>query len=132
MPDKALPLPFEAGEIKKIILDEFAKKLDMCTPLMGLKEYGSFTATYNVSMTLRRAGESGFQGKETLVWGEASRGLPSADDLDAVMEEAKIADETFTAKEPNVERVARGMPVTVEVSDGKGGKTRRKVNVEKK
>lgn len=137
MPEKALALPFEANEIKEIAVKEFRKRLDACTPLMGMKEYSAFSIGFNIPIRLRRAGESGFEGKETLVWGQTEGGAihdapePTDEEIVASIEPSS-PEGRFDSKEPNVERMERGMPVTVETSDGRGGKSRKKVLMEKK
>jgi hypothetical protein len=82
-----------------------------------------------VTIRLWRAGETG-EGKETLAWGAASGGPPPALDSELQLETETIAD-SFKSDDPNKERVARDMPLTVETPDGKGGKTTKKVRVKK-
>jgi hypothetical protein len=123
MGERAIAAAFEANEIKKIITDELAKRLDGLSPLTGGKEYSHFTASFRVDMTLFRAGEPGL-GRKTMAWG-TSQSLGKFP-LHPPTAEA-VVDDTYESKEPNVERVAREMPVTVESGDGKGGKRTRKV-----
>ena len=130
MAEVALNVPFDAGEIKDIACQEFRKRLDSLSPLFGAKEYASFDLNFEVKIKLRRVGGT-TQPTETLAWGSASKSLPSAADFDTVAEEAEIKASTFTSKEPNEERLDRDMPVTVETTDGKGGKTRKKVRIKK-
>lgn len=132
MAEVAINIPFEASEIIDIILDELKTRLRGLSPLQSNKEYAAFAVDFQVKIRLRRAGETAGDAKETLAWGYAQKGdLPSAADLDAVAAETLIAQETshFESRDPNEERVIRDMPLTVEGSDGKGGKARRKVRV---
>jgi hypothetical protein len=100
----AINTPFESNEIKDIACAEF--ELD-----------------YNVKIKLSRTGETTIP-TETLAWGNVAKGAPGA-----VVEEAEIANSKFVSKDPNTERLSRDMPLTVETTDGKGGKTRKKVRV---
>jgi hypothetical protein len=121
----AINAPFEANEIKDIACAEFRARLDQLGPIQGAKEYARFELDFNVNIRVFRVGEIG-AGKETLAWGKAEKGekIP-----DAVVEQDSIADSKFVSKDPNEERVSRDMPLTVETTDGKGGKTRKKVRV---
>lgn len=123
----AIATPFEASEIKQIAVEEFKKRLDGLSPLFGSKEYAGFELTFQVAIKLKRAGDA--IPRETLAWGGAKNNPPSGEDLDAICVEIDAKEATFVSKEPNVERVERGMPVTVEVNDGKGGKARKKVHL---
>jgi hypothetical protein len=123
MGERAIAAAFEANEIKKIITDELAKRLDGLSPLTGGKEYSRFAASFQVNITLFRAGEPGL-GRKTVAWGNAKShsGLSSTEPDEKVDVESD-----YESREPNVERVERGMPVTVESGDGTGGKRTRKV-----
>jgi hypothetical protein len=70
MGERAIAAAFEANEIKKIITDELAKRLDGLSPLTGGKEYSRFAASFQVNITLFRAGEPGL-GRKTVAWGNA-------------------------------------------------------------
>lgn len=132
MAETAINVPFDSGEIIDIARQEFEKRLRGLGPLHGSKEYTAFALDFQVKIRLRRAGEFDHQAKETLAWGSVAKGdLPSAADLDAVAAEVETAETTgqFQSKDPNEERVERDMPLTVEVSDGKGGKKREKRQV---
>lgn len=131
----ALNVPFDAGEVKDIAVAEFRKRLDGLSPLVGGKEYVAFSLDFAVTIRLRRSGEAPQEARETLAWGKVEKGgLPSAADLDAVAAEMQVATATshFDSRDPNEERMARDLPLTVESSDGKGGKARRKVKVKVK
>lgn len=132
MQEIAVNVPFEAGEIVQIVSDELKSRMSKLSPLQGSKEYTAFSVDFQVKIKLRRSGEAPHEARETLAWGKVEKGgLPSADDLDAVAAEVVAADETshFDSRDPNEERMARDMPLTVESGDGKGGKVRRKVKV---
>lgn len=132
MVETALNVPFDSTEVKEIAVAEFRKRLDGLSPLSGGKEYAAFSIDFEVKIRLRRAGEQPHEAKETLAWGKVEKGgMPSAADLDAVAKEAIAAQETshFESKDPNEERIARDMPLTVESGDGRGGKVRKKVRV---
>lgn len=126
MSEIALNEPFDSNEIKDIAVEEFRKRLDGLSPLQSSKQYAAFDLEFQVKIRLRRAGEVDGDARETLAWGSVIRG-------DAPLGEAEgeTAEETshFESRDPNVERVARDMPLTVESSDGKGSKVRRKVRV---
>lgn len=128
MPEVAINIPFEAGEVIDVILDELKTRLRGLSPLQGNKEYAAFSADFQVKVRLRRAGETAIDEKETLAWGHASKGVIL---LPAPKGELETAEEasTMESRDPNEERQARDMPLTVEGSDGKGGKARRKVRV---
>lgn len=127
MPETAINAPFDASEIIEIAKQEFEKRLRGLSPLQGAKEYAAFSLDFQVKIRLRRAGETTQDARETLAWGGAS--LPSAADLDAAAEEEEIRNSTYQSKDPNEERIERDMPLTVESTDGRGGKKRRKVRV---
>ncbi len=121
----AINLPFDSNEIKDIVCAELRKRLDTLGPLQGAKEYNRFEVAYEVAVNVYRVGETG-AGKETLAWGKVEKGEKTpglVEDVDVV------TDSKFVSKDPNEERVARDMPLTVETTDGKGGKTRKKVRV---
>ena len=129
MPEVALNLPFDSGEIKDIACAEFRKRLDQLGPLQGAKEYAKFDLSFNVAITLRRVGETTLP-KETLAWGSVVKETAVPDGATVTSESAQVLDSKFTSGDPNTERQARGMPLTVESTDGKGGKTRRRVKIE--
>lgn len=128
MPEVAINIPFEAGEVIDVILDELKTRLRGLSPLQGNKEYAAFSADFHLKIRLRRSGETVVDEKETLAWGKTSAGDTgesfSADELQTAEESSH-----FESRDPNEERQARDMPLTVEGSDGKGGKARRKVRV---
>lgn len=127
MPETAINVPFDASEIMEIAKQELEKRLRGLSPLQGAKEYAAFSLDFQVKILLRRAGETQKDARETLAWGGVS--LPSAADLEAVSEEVEIRYSTYQSKDPNEERIERDMPLTVESTDGRGGKKRRKVRV---
>ena len=124
MPEVAVNVPFESNEIKEIVCDELRKRLDLLGPLQGAKEYSSFSIGFNVTIRLSRVGDVTVP-KETLAWGTASGG-----ESDLSHEQTVLTDDSeFQSGDPNDERQARAMPLTVEATDGRGGKIRRKVLV---
>lgn len=112
MAEKALATPLESDEIIEIARDEFTKRLRGLSPLYSRKLYNAFVLDFNVSIRLIRA--SG-EAVTTLAWGDAKRGEVPAD----VCDDQDSMRESYVSKEPNVERMERDMPVTVE--DKKGG-----------
>lgn len=128
MPEVAINVPFESNEVKDILCQEFRKRLDGLGPLQGAKEYGAFSADFQVKIKLRRTGEIVTDAKETMAWGQASKGVILQPVLGEELETAEEASH-FDSRDPNEERQARDMPLTVEGSDGKGGRARRKVKV---
>jgi len=124
MAEVAVNTPFESNEIKEIACQELMKRLNQLSPLMGAKEYSSFEIDFQIKIILRRAGESTNPSK-TLAWGLCQQGKPAADD--AV--EMAVENSSFQSGDPNNERLARHMPLTVETS-GKGGAVRRKVRID--
>lgn len=128
MPEIAVNVPFDSNEVKDIAVAEFRKRLDGLGPLQGMKEFAAFKLDFQVNIKLSRVGGI-IAPTDTLAWGTAEKSLPSAVDLDVVAEEAEIKASTFESKDPNEERIEREMPLTVETTDGRGGKTRKKVHV---
>lgn len=131
MPEVALNLPFDSNEIKEIAVAEFKKRLDQLSPIQGTKEYAAFDLEFQVKIRVRRAGDPA--GKETLAWGKVIKTAPddsiTSGQLDKVDEIDEIIGDTFTAEDPNTERMGRDMPLTIETTDGRGGKTRRKARI---
>jgi hypothetical protein len=126
MSERAIATPFDSGEICEIAVEEFRARLRNLSPLQGGKEYSHFRLKFSVEMELHRAGEDENLGKMTLAWGDVTHGQAVDGDL---VETAVIEDSIFESREPNVERLARDMPLTVESGDGKGGKVLRKVRI---
>lgn len=126
----AVNLPFDSNEVKEIAVAEFKKRLDGLGPLQGAKEYASFSLDFQVKIKVSRLGAATGP-TETLAWGHVDKSLPSSADLDTVAEEAEIAaaTSTFQSQDPNTERQARDMPLTIETTDGRGGRVRRKARV---
>lgn len=120
----AVNLPFDSAEIKSIAVEEFKKRLEGLSPLMGMKEYASFNLKFEVKITVFRAGETGV-GKDTMAWGDVKGGSPSVSDTVTTDE----LTDSFISGDPNQEREDRGMEMTVETGDGHGGKVRKKVMV---
>jgi hypothetical protein len=133
MPEIALNVPFDSGEICQIVGEELQARLRGLSPLQGNKEYAAFSVEFQVKIKLLRAGEQPTEARDTLAWGKAEKGiLPSAEDLDAASQDMEISEatsSTYESKDPNEERVERDMPLTVETGDGRGGKIRKKVKV---
>jgi hypothetical protein len=131
MPETALNLPFDSNEIKEIAVAEFRKRLDQLGPIQGTKEYVRFELDYQVKIRLWRAGETG-SGKDTLAWGHVEKGEPHTVVVpgapERVIESADVS-ESFVSKDPNTERMERDMPLTIETTDGRGGKIRRKARI---
>lgn len=129
MAEVALNVPFDSNEVKEIAVAEFRKRLDSLSPLSGGKEYVAFSLNFHVRITLRRAGEAKSEARETLAWGIVEK--TSDGDVFVPSSDMETAEETshFESRDPNEERIARDMPLTVESGDGKGGKVRRKVKV---
>lgn len=124
MPEVALAVPFDASEVKDIACQEFRKRLDSLSPLSGLKEYNHFELEFSVKIRLSNPANMN-KPKETLAWGH----VESGQSFGMPPEEAEIKASEFASGDPNEERQNRDMPLTVEVSDGHGGKTRKKVRV---
>lgn len=124
MAEVAVNVPFDSAEIKSIAVEEFKKRLEGLSPLMGMKEYASFHLKFEVKISVFRPGETGI-GKYTLAWGDAKGGVPSVSDAITTDE----VNDSFISGDPNQEREDRGMEMTVETGDGHGGKVRKKVMV---
>ena len=120
----AVAVPFEAGEIIHIVAEELQARLRGLSPLSQSKEYAAFSVDYQVKIRLRRTGETRADERETLAWGEVSKG-----ESPYVTDEATFVSSTYESKDPNEERVDRDMALTVETGDGRGGKIRKKVKV---
>lgn len=128
MSEVAVNVPFDSNEIKEITTQELRKRLDSLGPLQGAKEYVAFSVNFNVTVRLRRAGEMDEE-KQTLAWGSAERGKIHEPVTGEQVEDIVAANSSFESGDPNQERQARGMPLTVESKDGRGNVTRRKVTV---
>jgi hypothetical protein len=138
MVETAINVPFDSNEVKDIVIAELRKRLDNLSPLTGGKEYVSFSVDFQVKIKLRRSGEAPHEERETLAWGGITRGV-TMESIEAVEEQVngRPAEGTETAelsssldsRDPNEERLARDMPLTVETGDGRGGRVRRKVKV---
>ena len=124
MAETAVNVPFDSNEIKEIVCSELRKRLDSLGPLQGAKEYSSFDIGFNVTIRLRTSGNTASP-KETLAWGKAKGGMVNPDHQEVL----SAANDNFTSGDPNEERLARDMPLTVESKDGRGNIVRRKVNV---
>lgn len=129
MQETALNVPFEAGEIIHIVAEELQARMRGLSPLTGSKEYAAFSVDYHVKIRLRRAGETIVEARETLAWGNVTKGtdgkaVPLTEDHIAIEEKSH-----FDSKDPNEERVARDLPLTIESGDGRGGRIRKKARV---
>jgi hypothetical protein len=125
MAEIAINVPFDSNEIKDIACSEFRKRLDILGPLQGAKEYASFDVVFQATIKLRSIGNT-TNPKETLAWGSVGKG-PISVDQD---EEMACVNSSFTSGDPNEERMERGMLMTVEATDGKGGKTSKRVRID--
>jgi hypothetical protein len=121
MAEKALAVPFEAGEIIDILCQEFRTRLGANCTLQGRREYASFKASFDVKMTLRTvAGEA----VETIVWAKPYRD-EKVEGTEGETVTTDIPPSEYISAEPNAERMKRGMPLTVQDKRG----NRRKVRV---
>ena len=125
MSERALACPFDSSEIVEIAVAEFRRRLGGLSPLTLNKEYGAFEIEFSHTIRLRRVAESSSIDKTTLAWGSVKDG--DMNDAGEVVEEQ--AKETFKSGNPNEERLANDLALTIESSDGRGGKTRRKQKV---
>jgi len=123
MAEVAVNVPFDSNEIKEIACAEFRKRLDGLGPLQGAKEYMGFDIGFNITISLRRMADAS-DSKQTLAWGSVKGGEESTGD------EKIVSVSTFSSGDPNEERMARHMPMTVETKDGRGGVLRKKVRIE--
>jgi hypothetical protein len=126
MTEVALALPFDANEVKDIACQEFRKRLDGLSPLMGTKEYSKFKLYFEIKIDLDRLGAATAP-TSTLAWGEAVgvREVPG----EVEQESAAVTGETFETKDPNDERLERDMPLVIETTNGKGVTGRRKARI---
>src|ERR1039458_10887854 len=116
MAEVAVNVPLDAEEIKAIICAELRKRLDSLGPLQLSKEYARFDVGFNLSIRLYRTGEVTLP-RESLAWGSVQGGEINPDHV----EESVVLASSFESGDPNDERIARHMPVTVETKDGRGG-----------
>ena len=128
MPEVAVNLPFDANEVKDIACQEFRKRLDGLSPLMGAKEYSKFELDFEVKIKLSRLGAATAP-TDTLAWGHTEKEVPVPAGFDPAVEVAEIFRDIFETKDPNNERLERDMPLTIETPGGKGGVTRRKARI---
>lgn len=124
MAETAINVPFESSEIIHIVAEELQARMRQLSPLYGSKEYSAFSVHFLVKIRLRRAGEEITVGKDTLAWGSVAKG-----DSTFTADVSDTVDGSFESRDPNEERVARDMPLTLEVGDGRGGKIRKKGRV---
>jgi hypothetical protein len=109
-------------EIVNIACDEFRKRLMGLSPLHSAKEYAGFEIKFSHEITLYGLSFGG--DKQTLAWGGAKQGDTSDGPTVAFKDSS-----TFKSENPNTERMARDIPLTVEYADGKGHKQRKKVKI---
>lgn len=126
MAEVAINVPFDSNEVKDIACQEFRKRLDGLSPLMGAKEYSKFELDFNIAIKLSRLGAATGP-TNTLAWGTATgdRQLPG----ELVEESAVVTGEIFETKDPNDERLERDMELTIETVNGKGVAARRKARI---
>ena len=126
MTEIAIATPFDSNEVKDIACQEFRKRLDGLSPLMGAKEYSKFKLDFEIKIELSRLGAATVP-TSTLAWGDASgdRQIPG----ELVQESAAVTGETFETQDPNDERLERDMPLTIETVNGKGVAARRKARI---
>jgi hypothetical protein len=126
MADIALNLPFDSNEIKDILVDEFRKRLNGLTPLQGAKEYSAFKAKFIVEISVFRPGDP--NATKTLAWNDIQKPAEIPSTIEEIGR-AELSKSEYESADPNEEREQRDMPMTVERSDGKGGKVRDKVRI---
>lgn len=119
--EKALAVPFEASEVIDILCDEFRRRLAANCYFQRRQEYASFRAEFDVRVRLKTVARVEV---DTVVWDKPYRD-PKVEGTEGEEVVADIPVTEFASKEPNAERMERGMPLTVE--DKKGN--RRKVRV---
>lgn len=123
MSEKAILTPLTGDEIITIACAEFRKRLRSLSPLMGNKEYSGFEISFEHRIKLFVVGGGFATDKQTLAWGTVGQGEG--------VEEQMLEDKAQYLSSPdvNAERINHEMPLTLEVSDGRGGLTRKKVKV---
>jgi len=127
MAERALANPLDASEIIEIAVAEYKKRLLSLSPLTGMKEYAGFKIKFTDKVELYRMGSNGGGLKETLAWGESTHGEVTED---VVAVEAPGEYTTMDHKDGvNGVRMDYDMPLTVETSDGKGGRITKKVRI---
>ena len=124
MAEKAVAVPFESSEIIEVAVEEFRKRLQSLSPLQGAKEYAAFEISFNHTVRLVKLGNSG--ARETLAWGAVKAG---AGEKDAEVIEVPDGALFQSGLDVNQVRLDHDLPLTVEGSDGKGGRVRRKQKV---
>jgi hypothetical protein len=123
--EKAIATPLTGDEIIEVCVQEYRKRLGSLSPLQIGKEYAGFEATFQSNLKLFRMGHNGGGEKETLAWGNASGGEKTGESE----ETAIIADNFKSGTDVNQVREDHDLPLTVESTDGRGGKIRKKVRV---
>lgn len=123
--ETAINVPLESAEIVDILCMEFRKRLLSLSPLQSSQEYAGFEVRFNHDIKLFKVGADAGQTGElnTLAWADVKRGTSG----DSTIED--VGSETYKSEDPNGERMKHDLPLTVEASDGRGGKARRKVKV---
>ena len=127
MPDKAIAVPFSSEEIIEIAVQEFRNRLRGLSPLQGNKEYAAFDVSFNHIVRLYRLGSAGGGVKETLAWATIKKGEQTGESEETVIPK----DDYKSGEDVNSVRIEHDLPLTVEANDGKGGKHRKQVKVEK-
>ncbi len=126
--ETALAVPFAADEICEIAVLEFRKRLAGLSPLQGAKEYGAFEIDFAHTIRLHRTSGIDNIDKQTLAWGHVEGG--KIDDVPAAELEVVKVEETYKSdSDVNGERLKHGLDLTVESTDGRGGKIRKRVHV---
>jgi hypothetical protein len=124
LPETAIQLPLDSEEIIEICVLEFGKRLRTLSPLQLGKEYAGFSIQFSHNIKLFRLGSAGGGEKDTLCWAKVDGGVHEGD--------VEVAVETgveYASGDPNGERMAHDLPLTVEANDGKGGKIKKKVRI---
>ena len=111
--------------MKDIACQEFRKRLDGLSPLMGAKEYSKFKLDFEIRIELSRLGAATVP-TNTLAMGSAAgeREIPG----EVAQDVAAIFGDIFETKDPNDERLERNMPLTIETVSSKGVAARRKAH----
>lgn len=120
MAEHAVNLPLSGGEIREIVLGRLEQRISQNSYLSDPSAYAGFEFKATIEFKLH-----GMSNGKTLVWDEGKGGDITAGDEVTMTTVA----EQHVSEAPNIERQHHELPMTVEVTDGKGKKSFKKARV---
>lgn len=123
MAELTLRDPLSGAEIKEILLQEIANRLDGDSTLLDDLTYAGFKAKFDIRIGFVRS-----LTPESLIWGNSERN-PEPETATEDAGSASIHDD-YTSSAPNVERTEHNLPIPVMIQTPTGME-RRKVQIER-